>query len=75
MSNDEKVMSNDEKVMNKDDKKPKQPDNIIDFEKEKSPFVHQRKEGKLKKIQQAFKNALPLDKQSLKSKRKPKKKK
>lgn len=61
--------------MNDNNKKPNKQDNIIDFEKEKSPFVHQRKEVKLKKIQQAFKKALPLDKQSLKTKRKTKKKK
>lgn len=61
--------------MNDNNKKPNKQDNIIDFEKEKSPFVHQRKEGKLKKIQQAFKKALPLDTKSLKAKRKTKKKK
>lgn len=55
--------------MNDDD------NNIINFEKEKSPFVHQRKEKKLEAIQQAFKQALPLDKKSLKAKKSSKNKK
>lgn len=51
--------------------------NVIDFEKEKSPFIHQRKEEKVKKIQEAFKNALPLKKTkktSVKSRKKGKRK-
>lgn len=61
--------------MNDNNQKPNKQDNVIDFEKEKSPFVHKIKEGKLKKIQKAFKQALPLDTKSLKSKSKNKKKK
>ena len=49
-------------------------DNIIDFDKEKSPFVHKRREGKLNALNNAFKKALPLDKTSLKKNRKAKKK-
>ena len=49
-------------------------DNIIDFNKEKSPFVHNRKEEKLKELQGAFKKALPMDKASTKKSKKNKKK-
>ena len=61
--------------MNNEDHTTSKHAKIIDFEKEKSPFIHKRKEGKLKKIQKAFKEALPLEKKSPKSKRKNKKKK
>lgn len=47
--------------------------NIIDFEKEKSPFVHKRKEKKFKALQKAFKKALPIDK-ATKNKKQNKKK-
>ena len=60
-------------MISKNDKK--NDADIIDFEKEKSPFVHQRKEEKLKALQKAFMKALPLDTKTLKNKKVKKKRK
>jgi hypothetical protein len=48
---------------------------VIDFEKQKAPLIHERKEQKLKAIQKAFKKALPLSKKKPKRTKKKKGKK
>ena len=48
--------------------------NIVDFDKEKSPFVHIRKEQKLQKVKNAFKKALPINTKPKKKTKKKKKK-
>ena len=47
---------------------------VINFDKKKGAHLHQRKEKKLKDMQEAFKKALPLKKLKTKKKKNKKKK-
>ncbi len=60
--------------MNNDNKTNESSGDVIDFNKQKSVHVHERKERKLKEMQEAFKKALPLKKTRTKKKKSKKKK-
>lgn len=58
-----------------DNSKKSTPAQVIDFEKNKGAFIHQKKEQRFKELQNAFKKALKLNGKKVKANQKGKKSK